>query len=79
VFLIGLAGLTAIGCMAHGYMSGASSIMALFDFAFLFWAPFFAWLVWGDLVGLRVGLGMCLIVVAGALAIWSAARSESDP
>jgi drug/metabolite transporter (DMT)-like permease len=76
VFLIGVAGITATGCQARGYLSGASSIMALFDFAFLFWAPFFAWLVWGDVVSQRIGIGMGLIVVAGALAIWSGARAE---
>jgi drug/metabolite transporter (DMT)-like permease len=76
VFLIGMAGITATGCQARGYLSGASSIMALFDFAFLFWAPFFAWMIWGDVVSPRVGLGMGLIVIAGALAIWSAARAE---
>jgi len=76
VFLIGLAGITASGCMARGYQSGAASIMGLFDFSFLFWAPFFAWLVWGDVVSLRVAGGMGLIVIAGALAIWSGARAE---
>lgn len=75
VFLIGLAGMTAIGCMAHGYLSGASSIMGLFDFSFLFWAPFFAWAIWGDLVSPRIATGMGLIVIAGALAIWSGARA----
>ena len=78
VFLIGMAGITATGCMARGYLSGASSIMGLFDFSFLFWAPFFAWLIWGDMVSQRVGAGMALIVAAGALAIWSAARVEED-
>ena len=76
VFLIGLAGITATGCQARGYLSGASSIMGLFDFSFLLWAPFFAWLVWGDVVSPRMAIGMALIVVAGALAIWSGARAE---
>ncbi len=79
VFLIGLAGITATGCMARGYQSGAASIMGLFDFSFLFWAPFFAWLVWGDVVSLRMAGGMGLIVIAGALAIWSGARTEEAP
>ncbi|MFQ5567131.1 MAG: DMT family transporter [Paracoccaceae bacterium] len=74
VFLIGLAGITATGCMARGYQSGAASIMGLFDFSFLFWAPFFAWAIWGDLVSPRIAAGMGLIVIAGALAIWSCAR-----
>jgi drug/metabolite transporter (DMT)-like permease len=75
VFLIGLAGIAATGCQAHGYMSGAASIMGLFDFSFLFWAPFFAWAIWGDVVSLRMAMGMGLIVTAGALAIWSGARA----
>ena len=79
VLLIGLAGIIATGCMARGYQSGAASIMGLFDFSFLFWAPFFAWLVWGDVVSLRMAGGMGLIVIAGALAIWSGARAEEAP
>ncbi|MFQ5567323.1 MAG: hypothetical protein ACE5EU_13300, partial [Paracoccaceae bacterium] len=75
VFLIGLAGITATACMARGYQSGAASIMGLFDFSFLFWAPFFAWAIWGNVVSLRVAGGMGLIVIAGALAIWSGARA----
>ncbi|HSF95238.1 MAG TPA: DMT family transporter [Thermohalobaculum sp.] len=76
VFLIGLCGITATGCMAQGYRMGASSIMGLFDFSFLLWAPFFAWLIWGATVAPGMGLGMFLIVVAGALAVWSGARAD---
>lgn len=75
VLLIGLAGIIATGCMARGYQSGAASIMGMFDFSFLFWAPFFAWAIWGDVVSLRMAGGMGLIVIAGALAIWSGARA----
>jgi len=75
VFAIGLSGITATACMAQGYKMGAASIMGLFDFSFLFWAPLFAWLIWGDTVSLRMAAGMGLIVVAGALAIWSGARA----
>ena len=74
VFLIGLSGFVATACLARGYMSGAASIMGLFDFSFLFWAPFFAWTLWGQTVTARMGLGMALIVMAGALAVWSGER-----
>jgi drug/metabolite transporter (DMT)-like permease len=77
VFLIGLCGITATACMAQGYRMGAASVMGLFDFSFLFWAPLFAWVIWGDTVSLRMGLGMVLIVAAGSLAIWSGARVEA--
>jgi drug/metabolite transporter (DMT)-like permease len=74
VFVIGLSGITSTACMAQGYKMGAASIMGMFDFSFLFWAPLFAWLIWGDTVSLRMAAGMGLIVIAGALALWSGAR-----
>jgi drug/metabolite transporter (DMT)-like permease len=77
VFLIGLCGITATACMAQGYRMGAASVMGLFDFSFLFWAPLFAWMIWGDTVSLRMALGMVLIVAAGSLAIWSGSRVEA--
>jgi len=77
VFLIGISGITSTACMAQGYKMGEASIMGLFDFSFLFWAPLFAWLLWGDTVSPRMALGMGLIVVAGGLAIWSGARSTN--
>ena len=77
VFLIGLAGITATACMAQGYKMGIASIMGLFDFSFLFWAPLFAWLIWADTVSLRMAAGMALIVIAGTLAIWSGARAAT--
>ncbi len=76
LFLIGLAGITATGCQAQGYKLGPASIMGLFDFSFLFWAPLFAWLVWGDVLDIRTAAGMTLIAAAGSLAIWSGARAE---
>lgn len=75
LFMIGLAGITSTACIAQGYKMGAASVMGLFDFSFLFWAPLFAWLIWGDTVSLRMAAGMTLIVAAGALAIWSGARA----
>lgn len=72
-----MAGIVATACLARGYMSGAPSIVALFDFSFLFWAPFFAWALWGETVTPRMGLGMALIVLAGALAVWSGERAAA--
>ena len=79
VFVIGLSGIASTGCIAQGYKMGAASIMGLFDFSFLFWAPLFAWLIWGDTVSLRMAVGMGLIVTAGALALWSGVRAVETP
>ncbi len=63
--------------MAQGYKMGPASVMGLFDFSFLVWAPLFAWLVWGQILDLRTAAGMALIALAGALALWSGARVET--
>lgn len=74
VALIGVAGITATGCLARGYMSGPPSVMGLFDFSFLFWAPFFAFALWGETLTARTGAGMALIALAGTLAVWAGER-----
>jgi drug/metabolite transporter (DMT)-like permease len=76
LFLIGMARIIAAGCLVTGYQAGDASVMGLFDFSFLFWAPFFAWLLWGDVVSPWMAAGMGLIVIAGALAMWSGARGH---
>lgn len=76
---IGAAGMVASACLAQGYKSGESSLMALFDFSFLFWVPLFAWIIWGTPPAANVVAGMVLIVCAGALAVWSGARRGAAP
>jgi drug/metabolite transporter (DMT)-like permease len=77
LFLIGIARISAAAFQAVGYQSGDASVVALFDLSFLFWAPFFAWMIWGKTVSLSMAAGMVLIVLAGALAIWSGDRARS--
>lgn len=74
VFTIGTTGIVATGMMAQGYRMGESTVLCLFDFSFLLWAPFFAWWLWGDGVSLRAVAGMGMIGLAGSLAIWSTRR-----
>lgn len=69
-------GLTAAACQAIGYQSGESGAVALFDLSFLFWAPSLAWAFWGDTITPRMAAGMALIVIAGALAVWSGRRGN---
>jgi drug/metabolite transporter (DMT)-like permease len=71
---IGLAAIIATGCLATGYKRGDASLMGLFDYSFLVWAPLAAWAVWGETPDPRVALGMGLIAAAGVLAVWSGHR-----
>jgi len=77
LFLIGIARISAAASQAVGYQSGDASVVALFDLSFLFWAPFFAWVIWGKTVSHSMAAGMVLIVIAGALAIWSDDRARA--
>lgn len=79
VAFIGLSGLIASSAIAVGYKSGESSLMGLFDFSFLIWAPFFAWALWGESIGLRTGAGMAMIIAAGGLATLSGRPARETP
>ena len=69
VAALGVSGALGMVLLALGYRSAPSSYAALFDFSFLFWVPFFAWLVHGETLTRPVAGGMALIVVAGILAL----------
>ncbi|MBK0399421.1 DMT family transporter [Limibaculum sp. M0105] len=72
--LIGASGIAATTCIAVGYRSAESSFIGIFDFSFLVWAPLISWLLWGEVLSLRVAFGMGLIVFAGIMAMWSGLR-----
>ncbi|HUF57800.1 MAG TPA: DMT family transporter [Thermohalobaculum sp.] len=75
--LIGLSGLLGGGLLATGYRLGRSSVVGLFDYSFLVWAPLFGWLIRGEGVALRTVGGMALIALAGVLAMRAGRRMEA--
>lgn len=75
--LIGLSGLLGGGLLATGYRLGRSSVVGLFDYSFLVWAPFFGWLIRGEGVAPRTVGGMALIALAGVLAMRAGRRLEA--
>lgn len=78
IFAIGVAGILATGLMAAGYRAGPSSIMGLFDFTFLLWAPFAAWALLGERITPETALGMGLLALAGILAALAGARQRHE-
>lgn len=79
VLVLGGAGALGILLLALGYRSADPTYASLFDFSFLFWAPLFAWLIWGERLPPSVGVGMALIVVAGTLAIGGRGQPPETP
>ena len=79
VLVLGGAGALGILLLARGYRGADPTFAALFDFSFLFWAPLFAWLLWGERLAPTVALGMALIVLAGLLAVTGIERRTARP
>lgn len=75
--MIGLSGLLGGGLLATGYRLGRSSVVGLFDYSFLVWAPLFGWLIRGEGVAPRTLGGMALIALAGVLAMRAGRRIEA--
>lgn len=75
---MGAGGAIGMACMAIGYRSAPSSYAALFDYSFLIWIPFFAWIFHGDILSLNMTAGIVLIILAGILALVSAPK-EVEP
>lgn len=75
--VLGLSALSSIvgaAFLVTGYRSGRASIVGLFDYSFLVWAPLLGWLMRGEGFGGQTAAGMGLIALAGVLASRAAAR-----
>lgn len=80
--LAAASGLLGAVLLATGYRSGRASVVGLFDYSFLVWAPVFAWILRGETLSFRVACGMALIAAAGALAMLAGrevARRDGTP
>jgi len=59
--------LIGIALVFRGYQTGEASFVAVFEYALLIFASFWAWVLWGQAVPPLGVLGMCLIVGAGVI------------
>jgi len=59
--------------LTRGYQLGEASYVAINEYSLIVFASFFAWVMWGQTLGLLALLGIALIVVSGAII---ARRSE---
>jgi drug/metabolite transporter (DMT)-like permease len=59
--------LIGIGLIFRGYLLGEASHVAVFEYALLVFASFWAWMLWGQSVPLPGYLGMTLIALAGGV------------
>ncbi len=59
--------LIGIACLTRGYQIGEASYVAINEYSLILFATFFAWLFWGQSVGVAALLGMGLIVVSGSV------------
>ena len=57
----------AIGCLTRAYQIGETSYVAPFEYSFLIFASFWAWVIWGDVLDVWAFAGIAAIVVSGAV------------
>ncbi|MCP5087990.1 MAG: DMT family transporter [Rhodobacteraceae bacterium] len=57
----------AIGCLTRAYQIGETSYVAPFEYSFLIFAGFWAWVIWGDTLDVWAFLGIGAIVVSGSV------------
>jgi drug/metabolite transporter (DMT)-like permease len=59
--------LAAVGLITRGYQCAATSTLAVFEYAFLITASFWAWLLWGDALDPASLAGVAMIIASGAI------------
>ncbi len=60
--------LGAVGLLTRGYQFAATGTLAVFEYSFLLFATFWAWLLWGEGVDPAGTAGIALVVASGVLA-----------
>jgi len=56
-----------IGLISRGYLLGEAGYVAVFEYSLLVFASFWAWVLWGQAVGIVALVGMALIAGAGVV------------
>ena len=67
IFVQAFGSLLAIGCLTRAYQIGETSYIAIFEYSFLVFAGFWAWLLWGQTIGPLGLTGVGAIVLSGAV------------
>ena len=65
LFIIGFAGAGGFFCLHQAYRIASPPTIAPFEYILIFWSISLGWLVFGDVVNLRVFIGIVIIVSSG--------------
>lgn len=68
----------AIGLIYHGYQSGETGGLAVFEYAFLPVAALTAWLLWEEALDPAGMAGIGLIVAAGLVVTWRSVQADAQ-
>ena len=69
--------LAAVGLVTRGYQQGATTTLAVFEYAFLISASLWAWLLWGERLDLAGAAGIALIVASGFIVAGTPLRARA--
>ncbi len=59
--------LVGVAMLVRAYQSGETSYLAVFEYSFLIFAGYFAWLIWGETMDRWALLGMAMIAASGTI------------
>lgn len=59
--------LAAMALVARAYQSGETASLAVYEYSFLLFASFWAWLLWGQALAPVDGIGIAMILASGAI------------
>lgn len=57
----------AVAFLIRAYQVAEASVVTVFEYSVFIFGPFFAWMLWGETLGLQEGLGIALISGAGII------------
>ena len=59
--------IAGVGLLTRGYQLGEASYVAINEYSLIVFASFFAWLFWGQTLGVVALFGIALIILSGAI------------
>ncbi|MCP5071820.1 MAG: DMT family transporter [Rhodobacteraceae bacterium] len=62
-----LGAMIGIGCLTRAYQIGETSYVAVFEYSFLIFASFWAWVIWSDHLDAVALAGIATIILSGAV------------
>ncbi len=76
--VIGVMGGISHALIINAFARASASVLAPFNYTLLVWAVLYGWILFGDLPGVRVGVGAAVIIAAGLYVAYRERRRSEN-